>query len=52
MARREDRIESRLAEAKEAREKVEADAARLREKQEKLEASRERGAARGPRRGR
>jgi F-type H+-transporting ATPase subunit b len=41
MARREDRIESRLAEAKEARERVETEAARLREKQENLEASRE-----------
>lgn len=41
MARREERIESRLAEAKDARAKVEAEAEQLREKQEKLEASRE-----------
>jgi len=41
MARREERIESRLAEAKDARERVEAEAEHLREKQEKLEASRE-----------
>lgn len=41
MARREERIESRLSEAKAARTGAEADAARLREKQEELEASRE-----------
>ena len=41
MARREDRIATRLAEAKDARAKVEAEAERLRETQEKLEASRE-----------
>ncbi len=41
MARREERIESRLSEAKAARTKVEAEAERLREKQEELEASRE-----------
>jgi len=41
MARREERIESRLAEAKDARTKVEAEAERLSEKQEELEASRE-----------
>ena len=41
MARREERIESRLSEAKDARAKVEAEAVRLRQKQEKLEASRE-----------
>lgn len=40
MARREERIESRLAEAKDARAKVEAEAKHLREMQEKLEASR------------
>jgi F-type H+-transporting ATPase subunit b len=41
MARREERIEARLSEAKDARAKVEAEAERLREKHEKLEASRE-----------
>ncbi|SDJ38429.1 hypothetical protein [Lutimaribacter saemankumensis] len=41
MARREERIATRLAEAKDARAKVEAEAEQLREKQEKLEASRE-----------
>ncbi|WP_412505724.1 hypothetical protein [Roseovarius sp. SYSU LYC5161] len=41
MARREDRIETRLAEAKDARARVEAEAECLRKKQEKLEASRE-----------
>ncbi len=41
MARREVRIESRLAEAKDARAEVEAEAERLREKREETEASRE-----------
>ncbi|MBW6495875.1 MAG: F0F1 ATP synthase subunit delta [Burkholderiaceae bacterium] len=41
MARREERIESRLSEAKEARANVETEAEHLREKQEKLEASKE-----------
>lgn len=41
MARREERIESRLAEAKDARARVEADAERLREKSDELEAGRE-----------
>jgi len=41
MARREKRIESRLAEAKDARAEVEAEAERLREKRAELEASRE-----------
>ncbi len=41
MARREERIESRLSEAKNARAKVEVEAEHLREKQEKLEASRQ-----------
>lgn len=41
MARREERIESRLAEAKDARAKVEADAEHLREKREELEANRQ-----------
>lgn len=41
MARREERIETRLSEAKEARAEVEAEAAHLREQQEDLEASRE-----------
>lgn len=41
MARREERIESRLSEARAAREEAEAEAARLREQQEELEASRE-----------
>lgn len=41
MARREERIESRLAEAKDARAKVEAEAEQLHEKQQKLEASRQ-----------
>jgi F-type H+-transporting ATPase subunit b len=41
MARREARIEARLAEAKDARARVEAEAERLRQKQEELDASRE-----------
>jgi F-type H+-transporting ATPase subunit b len=41
MARREDRIEARLAEARDARARVEAEAERLRETQEALDASRE-----------
>ncbi|MGK7863890.1 F0F1 ATP synthase subunit B family protein [Falsiroseomonas sp. E2-1-a4] len=41
MARREERIESRLSEAKAARVEVEAEAVRLRERQQALEASRE-----------
>jgi F-type H+-transporting ATPase subunit b len=41
MARREERIETRLSEAKAAREEVEAQAGRLREQQQALEASRE-----------
>jgi F-type H+-transporting ATPase subunit b len=41
MARREERIETRLSEAKAAREEVEAEAARLREQQQALDASRE-----------
>ncbi|MBU4529279.1 MAG: hypothetical protein KUA43_07125 [Hoeflea sp.] len=41
MARREERIESRLSEAKTARTEVEAEAERLREQQKDLEASRE-----------
>jgi len=41
MARREARIEARLAEAKDARARVEAEAERLRRKQEELDASRE-----------
>ena len=41
MARREERIEARLAEARDARARVEAEAGQLREKQERLEASRE-----------
>ncbi len=41
MARREERIESRLSEAKAAREEVEAEASRLREQQRALEDSRE-----------
>ncbi|MCF3974677.1 F0F1 ATP synthase subunit delta [Paracoccus salsus] len=41
MARREERIESRLSEARKARAKVEAEAEDLREKQERLEARRE-----------
>lgn len=41
MARREERIESRLSEAKAAREEVEAEAGRLREQQRTLEANRE-----------
>jgi flagellar biosynthesis/type III secretory pathway M-ring protein FliF/YscJ len=41
MARREERIETRLSEAKAAREEVEAEAGRLREQQQALEASRE-----------
>ncbi|TCO69114.1 F0F1 ATP synthase subunit delta [Rhodovulum euryhalinum] len=41
MARREERIETRLSEAKAARAEVEAEATRLREKQQELEASRE-----------
>lgn len=41
MARREERIETRLSEAKAAREEVEAEASRLREQQQALEASRE-----------
>lgn len=41
MARREERIETRLFEARAAREEVEAEAGRLREQQQALEASRE-----------
>ncbi|MDO9501150.1 F0F1 ATP synthase subunit delta [Falsiroseomonas sp.] len=41
MARREERIESRLAEAKAARAEIEAEAARLQERQRALEANRE-----------
>lgn len=41
MARREERIETRLSEAKAAREEVDAQADRLREQQQALEASRE-----------